>query len=198
MELIKKYFPDLKENQLSQLENYSELLLDWNSRINLISRKDDELQIRHILHSLAINNYASLTNESVLDIGSGGGLPGIPLAITNPNCHFTLCDSIGKKMKAVGEMVNELELTNVDVIHERAENLNQKFDVVVIRAVARTSVLLDWCKDITHGNSVMYALKGGDLREEMETVDKTYQIFNIADKFSEPFFETKKLVYIEM
>lgn len=202
--LITKYFPDLTQDQIEKFDQLGDLYQHWNEQINVISRKDTEnFYERHVLHSLAIANVISFKDETkILDIGTGGGFPGIPLAILFPNCQFLLVDSIGKKIKVVKEVAEALELKNIRGTHERAENINEQFDFIVSRAVTAMPKFLNWTKgkflkenknDFKNG---IFYLKGGDLTEEMAPVKKAIQIFDIKDTFSEEFFETKKVVYI--
>lgn len=205
VDLILHYFPDITPDQRAKFEALEELYQHWNSQINVISRKDTEhFYEHHVLHSLAIARVMPFANGSrILDIGTGGGFPGIPLAIMFPECEFVLVDSIGKKIKVVNEVASALELSNVLDIHERAENIDQKFDFIVSRAVTAMPKFLNWTKgkflqehrnDLKNG--ILY-LKGGDLSEEMAPVRKAIQYFEIRDFFDEEFFETKKVVYIK-
>jgi 16S rRNA (guanine527-N7)-methyltransferase len=202
--LITKYFPDLTKDQIDKFEQLGELYQHWNEQINVISRKDTEnFYERHVLHSLAIANIVSFKDGTkLLDVGTGGGFPGIPLAILFPNCDFLLVDSVGKKIKVVKEVAEALGLKNVRGTHERAENINEQFDFVLSRAVTAMPKFISWTKgkflkennnDLKNG--ILY-LKGGDLTEEMAPVKKAIQIFDIKDTFSEEFFETKKVVYV--
>ncbi|MCR9173694.1 MAG: 16S rRNA (guanine(527)-N(7))-methyltransferase RsmG [bacterium] len=204
IELILHYFPNLTPKQRSQFEALEDLYHDWNSQINVISRKDtDNFYERHVLHSLAIAKVMQFKNGSkILDIGTGGGFPGIPLAILYPECDFLLVDSIGKKIKVVNEVAKALELTNVRGVHERAEKINEQFDFVVSRAVTAMPKFINWTKGKflkenknDFKNGILY-LKGGDLSEEMAPVKKAVQYFDIPDFFKEEFFETKKVVYV--
>ena len=204
MEILEKYFPDLSDLQKSQFERLQPLYDTWNAQINLISRKDTEnFYERHVLHSLAISKVMEFEdNSDILDIGTGGGFPGIPLAILYPHCNFVLVDSIGKKIKVVNEVALELGLTNVIGIHERAEKINQQFDFIVSRAVTAMPVFIQWTKDKFKKkqlnkmkNGILY-LKGGDLTEEFKSVNKFYKITEISSFFDEEFFETKKVVYV--
>lgn len=192
--------------QRSQMSKLQELYSTWNDQINVISRKDiEQLYERHVLHSLAIYKFNPFQpGSSVLDIGTGGGFPGIPLAIMMPDVSFTLVDSIGKKIKVVTEVAAALELKNVQAFHLRAENIHEKFDFVVSRAVAELPTLLGWCNGKFRKQQInaipngLICLKGGDLKEELKTVKRTAQVFEISSFFKEEFFETKKLVYVPM
>ncbi len=204
MELIKSYFPELSETQIHQFQQLETLYMQWNDAINVISRKDTEnFYERHVLHSLGISKIIQFKpGTSVLDIGTGGGFPGIPLAILFPQCKFTLVDSIGKKIKVVNEISQAIELQNVVGIHTRAENIGQQFDFIVSRAVTSMEAFIPWTKNkilkVHHNsmkNGILY-LKGGDLSEEMQSVKQAYQIFELNTIFGEDFFETKKVVYI--
>ncbi|MFN8295328.1 MAG: 16S rRNA (guanine(527)-N(7))-methyltransferase RsmG [Chitinophagales bacterium] len=194
MQIIKKYFSELSDVQLKQFEQLLPLYTEWNEKINVISRKDlENFYERHVLHSLAIAKIVSFEKgETVLDIGTGGGFPGIPLAILFPETTFTLTDSIAKKITVVNEVVKALQLENVTTKVERAENIKQDFDYVVTRAVAKMSDLLYWSKN-KHAKKII-ALKGGDLKEELEPIKKNIRIVELKDIFKEEFFETKKIV----
>ena len=201
-ELILKYFPDLSENQKQQFDKLQELYAEWNAKINVISRKDlDSLYEKHVLHSLGIARVMNFSsNTKVLDIGTGGGFPGIPLAIMFPETHFTLVDSIGKKITVVKEVAAELQLQNVTAIHARAEDIPGKFHFVVSRAVTQMPVFLRWLKGKfekeqfnTKHNGVLY-LKGGDLSEELSGLK--CEIFDLKNYFEGEFFKTKKVVYL--
>lgn len=204
VELILKYFPDLSEVQIAQFEQLGSLYEEWNAQINVISRKDtDHFYERHVLHALAISKVMEFADGSkILDIGTGGGFPGIPLAILYPKCDFLLVDSIGKKIKVVNEVAAAVGLTNVRAIHDRAENVKEQFDFIVSRAVTAMPKFLGWTKGKflkenknPLKNGILY-LKGGDLKEEMSTVMKAVQYFDIAQHFEGEFFETKKVVYV--
>ena len=202
MQIIHKYFPDLTEKQIQQFANLQNLYEHWNAQINVISRKDiDELYTNHILHSLAIAKVIQFEKgTSVLDIGTGGGFPGIPLAILFPETDFLLVDSVGKKIKVVNEVSSALGMTNVRSMHERAENINETFDFIVSRAVSNMTNFKKLVKgkfNKKHNNSlnngILY-LKGGDLSEELRGIP--HKQYEIADYFEEDFFETKKVIYI--
>lgn len=203
IELINQYFPELTEVQQEQLEQLDQLYGEWNDKINVVSRKDiGELQLRHVLHSLGIAQIIKFKpGTRILDVGTGGGFPGIPLAILFPDCEFVLVDSIGKKIKVVNEVANAIGLNNVKAIHERAENVNGKFDFVVTRAVTRIKKFLPWIKGKLSAdglndlpNGVLF-LKGGDLEEEIAESGKKVQVFPLKDYFKEDFFDAKVVVY---
>jgi 16S rRNA (guanine527-N7)-methyltransferase len=199
MKIIQKYF-DLTPVQTEQFKQLEALYKDWNSKINVISRKNiDALYINHVLHSLGIAKVIDfLPGSSVLDVGTGGGFPGIPLAILFPETHFHLVDSIGKKLKVVDAVALDLGLTNVKTTHDRAENIKEKYDFIVSRAVTKMPDFVKWVKgktkkDAKHPlkNGILY-LKGGDLTDELVAF-KTAKIINLKD-----FFETKKVVYLPL
>lgn len=204
LELIAHYFPELTDTQHRQFDALKNLYAHWNAQINVISRKDtDHFYERHVLHSLGIAKVIQFVpGTRILDIGTGGGFPGIPLAILFPECEFLLVDSIGKKIKVVQEVEKALELNNVRAQHERAENINEQFDFIVSRAVTAMPSFIRWTKgkflkanNNSFKNGIFY-LKGGDLTEEMAPVMKAVQYFNLSDHFTEEFFETKKVVYV--
>ena len=206
MEIIDKYFPKLTTDQREKFAQLKELYTFWNEQINVISSKDmDQFYEHHVLHSLAITNVINFKDGShILDVGTGGGFPGIPLAIMFPNCKFYLVDSIGKKIKVVNEVIEALGLTNVKAVHQRAEQVTEKFDFIVSRAVTQMPVFISWVrkrlkKQQINGlpNGILY-LKGGDLSEEMKPIQTFYHIYDISDNFKEPFFETKKVVYVQV
>ncbi|EJL69319.1 16S rRNA (guanine(527)-N(7))-methyltransferase RsmG [Chryseobacterium populi] len=200
--LLLKYFPDLTENQIEQFTKLEDLYNDWNEKINVISRKDMEsLYEKHILHSLGIAKVMEFApGTRVLDIGTGGGFPGIPLAILFPDSEFTLIDSIGKKISVVNAVAEGIGLKNLTAIHGRAEKIKDKFHFVVSRAVTRMPEFLRWLKgkfekeqfNPKH-NGVLY-LKGGDLAEELAGIK--CEIFNLKNYFDEEFFDTKRVVYV--
>ncbi|RKR07838.1 16S rRNA m(7)G-527 methyltransferase [Maribacter vaceletii] len=203
--VIYSYFPDLTEEQKKQFSELEFLYKDWNQKINVVSRKDiDELYIRHVLHSLGIAKIQQfLPGTSIMDVGTGGGFPGIPLAILFPETHFTLVDTIGKKIKVVDEVVAGLKLKNVTTINSRVENVKDKFDFIVSRAVAAMPTFVHWVKgkikkESLHErkNGILY-LKGGDLSEELKDYKNT-EIFDLEPLFKEGFFETKKVVYLPL
>lgn len=202
LELILQYFPNITSEQKKQFAELEVLYKDWNEKINVISRKDtDSLYEKHILHSLGIAKVMEFAdNTKVLDIGTGGGFPGIPLAILFPNVQFTLVDSIGKKITVVKGVAESLGLKNVTAHHMRAEQLKEKFHFVVSRAVTQMPVFLTWLRgkfekeqfNPKH-NGVLY-LKGGDLAEELAGLKA--EIFNLKNYFDGEFFDTKKVVYL--
>ncbi len=202
-ELIFKYFTTLNEEQKAQFEKLEALYKDWNQKINVVSRKDiDELYLRHVLHSLGIAQIQVFNEGSeILDVGTGGGFPGIPLAILFPNVKFTLVDAIGKKIKVVNEVVEGLGLQNVETHHARVEDIPGQFDFIISRAVAAMPTFVHWTKgkikkESSHQrkNGILY-LKGGDLTEELKGYE-TVQVFDLNEYFEEDFFETKKVVYL--
>lgn len=206
METIKKYFPKLTEDQIAKFEKLGPLYEEWNQQINVISRKDmDQFYERHVLHSLAIAKVIRFNpGTKILDVGTGGGFPGIPLAIMFPECQFHLVDSIGKKIKVVEAVVEALALENVRFSHKRAEELQEKYDFIVSRAVTKMPAFISWVRkkiDKKHMNAlpngILY-LKGGDLTEEMSTVQTFHEYYNIPEYFTEEFFETKKVVYVQL
>tara|TARA_R110001632_G_scaffold18712_24_gene57750 strand:+ start:12470 stop:13099 length:630 start_codon:yes stop_codon:yes gene_type:complete len=205
MDLLLKYFPDLTELQIEQFSKLQELYQDWNLKINVVSRKDiDELYLRHVLHSLAIAKVVAFKpNAKVLDVGTGGGFPGIPLAILFPETQFHLVDSIGKKIKVVNEVAEGLGLENVKTTNGRVEELKGTYDFIVSRAVAQMETFVHWTKGRVskkqnHAikNGILY-LKGGDLSVELEKYTSA-TIYNLPDFFTEDFFDTKKLVHLGM
>ena len=202
MKIIHKYFPELTEKQIEQFTDLQHLYQHWNTQINVISRKNiDTLYTNHILHSLAIAKLIQFEKGTkILDIGTGGGFPGIPLAILFPEVDFLLVDSIGKKIKVVNEVSNAIGLTNIRTLHERAENIKETFDFVVSRAVINMTDFKRWVKgkfnstsNNTLNNGILY-LKGGDLSEELRGISHVKH--EIANLFEEEFFETKKVIYI--
>ena len=204
MDIILKYFPELSSDKIEKFKQLEALYIYWNQRINVVSRKNiNELYINHVLHSLAIAKVINFKNETkILDVGTGGGFPGIPLAILFPDCNFTLVDSITKKIHVVDSIVDSLKLDNICTSVSRVESLNSKHDFIVSRAVTNMSKFLNLTKGrINKGghnslnNGIIY-LKGGDLSEELKDIKN--QIYNISDYFEEDFFETKKIVYVSI
>jgi len=204
--LIKNYFPELTAEQLKQFSQLPELYAHWNSQINVISRKDIELlEERHILHSLGIAKVMAFQpGTRILDVGTGGGFPGIPLAILFPESEFVLVDSIGKKIKVVNEVASAIGLKNVNAFHLRAEEVKEKFHFVVSRAVTEFPVFYNWVRTKfsheqfnTMPNGILY-LKGGDLKEEFGRFYDKAKFFELNSYFKEEFFETKKVVYYKI
>lgn len=205
MELILKYFPNLTEDQIQKFKLLETLYQDWNLKINVVSRKDiDELYLRHVLHSLGIAKVMQFKDGSkIMDVGTGGGFPGIPLAILYPECSFHLVDSIAKKLKVVNEVVEGLGLTNVKTTHCRVEEIDDTYDFIISRAVAAMPTFVHWvkgkiAKEQRHDfkNGILY-LKGGDLSEELQDY-KTATIYDLTDYYTEDFFETKKVVHLPL
>ncbi len=206
MKIISKYFPHLNTKQTELFTRLQPLYAEWNAQINVISRKDfSEFYERHVLHSLAIAKFIRFVpGTKILDVGTGGGFPGIPLAIIFPEVQFHLVDSIGKKIKVVSEITQTLELKNVTAEQIRAEQLNVKFDFVVSRAVTRLPEFVPWVrKNISHKqknalpNGILY-LKGGNIEEEIRPFKRNIFIQELSDYFDEDFFETKKLVHLPL
>ncbi len=202
MEIIKYYFPNLSKKQIEQFTALKFLYEYWNAKINVISRKSiSNLYINHVLHSLAIAKVVNFKSETkILDLGTGGGFPGIPLAILFPQANFVLIDSIGKKIKVVNEVINKTQITNVKTIHQRAENYNDTFDFIICRAVTNMNEFQKWVEYKFYKkqknklqNGVLY-LKGGDLSEELKGIKHIK--YEISEFFKEDFFKTKKVIYI--
>ena len=202
--ILFNYFPDLTEKQKNQFVQLGSLYKDWNEKINVISRKDiDNLYINHILHSMAIAKVIQFKpGASILDVGTGGGFPGIPLAILFPETEFHLVDSIGKKITVVKEVASAIDLENMNADQIRAEQVKYKYDFVVSRAVTRMKEFYIWIHqkiktESVHSldNGILY-LKGGDLEEEMNELKKRYSIYDLTEYFKEDFFQTKKIVYL--
>ncbi|MEL6812399.1 MAG: 16S rRNA (guanine(527)-N(7))-methyltransferase RsmG [Bacteroidota bacterium] len=205
MEVLQKYFAELTEEQLRQFDLLSDLYKDWNLKINVVSRKDiDELYLRHVLHSLGIANVQAFRPDAkVLDVGTGGGFPGIPLAILFPETQFHLVDSIGKKIKVVQEVSEGLGLQNIAITNARVETIQGQYDFIVSRAVAQMETFVRWVKDRiakkgVHElkNGILY-LKGGDLTEELSKFPKA-TVYPLEQYFEEDFFETKSVVHLPL
>lgn len=203
--ILDKYFQDLSDQQMAQFASLGSLYTDWNSKINVISRKDiEELYLRHVLHSLGIAKVEPfVAGQHILDVGTGGGFPGIPLAIMFPETTFHLVDSIQKKIKVVNEVANSIGLKNLKAEQQRAEKLKGEYNFIVSRAVTQMPKFLNWVKNKTKRekqkgqvleNGILY-LKGGDLREELASI--AHKEYLLSNYFSEDFFETKKVIYIQ-
>lgn len=201
---ILQYFPDLSPEQHARFESLDDLYRDWNSKINVISRKNiDELYVNHVLHSMGIARIQEfLPGSDILDVGTGGGFPGIPLAILYPQTNFHLVDSIGKKIHVVEQIASQLKLTNITARHARAEEVSGPFDFIISRAVTKIGPFYQWVKkkfrkesNHTLNNGILY-LKGGDLKDELLESKLRYKLFDLSKEFKEPFFETKKVLYI--
>jgi 16S rRNA (guanine527-N7)-methyltransferase len=206
VDLIFGYFPELTEDQREKFIKLEELYKDWNSKINVVSRKDiEELYERHVLHSLGIAKVINFKDRAeILDVGTGGGFPGIPLAILFPKVRFHLIDSIGKKITVVKNVAEALELKNVKAEQIRAEQIQYKYDFIISRAVTRLGEFQGWIKnkvkkEYCHNlkNGILY-LKGGDLEEEIKEAKVKYKLYPLKDYFQEEFFETKMVVYVPM
>ncbi len=206
MQLILHYFPDLSDQQKEQFAALKDLYKEWNEKINVVSRKDIEnLMLHHVLHSLAIAKFLPFRpGTEVLDVGTGGGFPGIPLAILFPETSFLLVDSIGKKIKVVEGVAEALGLSNVQAKHMRAEDIDQDFEFIVSRAVTRLTPFYYWVKNKISPNHFhtkrngLLLLKGGELEEEIAELGKKVKVTDLTTYFKEDFFETKKLVYVPM
>lgn len=207
VDIIYKYFPKLNSVQKEQFAQLAELYIHWNQQINVISRKDMEsLYLHHVLHSLGIAKFVGefTSGTRILDVGTGGGFPGIPLAIMFPDVQFHLVDSIGKKIKVVREVAEAIGLKNVEADHIRAEQLDYSYDFVVSRAVTRLSDFTPWVRNKFEKqdknaipNGILY-LKGGDLKEEIKESKLKVELFALSDYFEEDFFETKYVLYAPM
>ncbi|MBL4560143.1 MAG: 16S rRNA (guanine(527)-N(7))-methyltransferase RsmG [Labilibaculum sp.] len=206
MEIIKKYFPNLTEEQNQKFSRLKELYAFWNEQINVISRKDmDSLYEHHVLHSLAIAKVIQFTpGTKIMDVGTGGGFPGIPLAILFPECNFYLIDSIGKKIKVVTEVAKALELGNIKAEHIRVQQITNRFDFIVSRAVTAFPKFVNMVKKNSKAkdqnslpNGIIY-LKGGDFEDEISEYGSRISLYECSDYFKEEFFETKKVVHLDL
>ncbi len=201
LEELRHFFPELNDAQMRLFADLPPLYAEWNARVNLISRKDTEHFLeRHLLHSLALTYFLRPNpGDRLLDIGTGGGFPGIPLAIRYPECQFHLVDSIGKKIKVVNEIAGELGLSNVKAEQARVESLKGKYRYGVTRAVARLRVLADWCAQPGLSITSIYCLKGGELSEEVDEVSEyPCMVHDLSRRLDRPFFETKKVVHMQL
>jgi 16S rRNA methyltransferase gidB len=204
MDLITKYFPHLTEEQRRQFAELDPLYRDWNAKINVISRKDiDALYEHHVLHSLGIAQMIRFKpGTKILDFGTGGGFPGVPLAILFPECEFLLVDSIGKKVKVAGAVAESLGLKNVRVLHGRGEEIKEQFDFVVSRAVMQLQELVGFTKQLVHGTqrngmpNGLICLKGGELQAELRPFKRIVEVQELYPTFEEEYFKTKKVVYL--
>lgn len=204
MDLITKYFPHLTEEQRRQFAELDPLYRDWNAKINVISRKDiDALYEHHVLHSLGIAQMIRFKpGTKILDFGTGGGFPGVPLAILFPECEFLLVDSIGKKVKVAGAVAESLGLKNVRVLHGRGEEIKEQFDFVVSRAVMQLQELVSFTKQLVHGTqrngmpNGLICLKGGELQAELRPFKRIVEVQELYPTFDEEYFKTKKVVYL--
>ena len=202
MDIIEKYFPELSCDQKLKLKELKSNYKDWNQKINVISRKDiDNFYERHVLHSLSIAKVVTFENESrIIDVGTGGGFPGLPLAILFPNANFTLLDSIGKKLKVIDEIASKLEIDNIETVHSRIEDISIKCDYMVSRAVTNLPKFINLTKHLFKKNekskaSIFY-LKGGDFENELKQIHQKSKVIDLNQFFEEEFFETKKLIEI--
>jgi len=202
MDLIKKYFPDIPKEQYNQLKELKSHYEEWNQKINVISRKDiDNFYERHVLHSLAIAKLIQFRDDStIIDVGTGGGFPGVPLAILFPNAHFTLLDSIGKKLKVINEISKKLHIDNIETIHSRVETIDRKYDYILSRAVTNLPKFIKLTRNIRNAKSAshsgIYYLKGGDFEKELKQIKEKSHITDLNSLFEEEFFITKKLIHI--
>ncbi|MCF8230251.1 MAG: 16S rRNA (guanine(527)-N(7))-methyltransferase RsmG [Bacteroidales bacterium] len=204
MQHILKYFPEITDDQKARFEALQSLYEAWNAKINVVSRKDiGHLYTRHVLHSLAIARYIDFeAGSEIMDAGTGGGFPGIPLAVMFPEVTFTLVDSVGKKIRVVEDIASSLELKNVEAIHERIEKVRRSFDFVVSRAVKSLPLFYTWVGNKirkqafnVRSNGIIY-LKGGDFKNELEKLPLKSKIISLSEYFEEDFFVTKKLVHL--
>ncbi len=202
MDLIKKYFPDIPKEQYNQLKELKSHYEEWNQKINVISRKDiDNFYERHVLHSLSIAKLIQFRDDStIIDVGTGGGFPGVPLAILFPNAHFTLLDSIGKKLKVINEISEKLHIDNIETIHSRVETIDRKYDYILSRAVTNLPKFIKLTRNIRNAKSAshsgIYYLKGGDFEKELKQIKEKSHITDLNSLFEEEFFITKKLIHI--
>lgn len=204
LEQISFYFPDLQEEQLIQLKRLKQLYTEWNQKINVISRKDmDAFYLHHVLHALSIGKLIQFrAGTKLLDVGTGGGFPAVPLAILFPDSQFVAVDAVGKKIKVLRAVAGAIGLKNIEAMHQRAEQVDEQFDFVLSRAVCRAKKIITWVDHLlkedsfNQFNNGYLLLKGGDLKEELEETARPYKIYSLSDFFKEEFFETKRLVYL--
>ncbi len=204
MEVLHKYFPDLSKTAIEQFHALKNLYSYWNERINLISRRDlQNLYLHHVLHSLAIAKiFPFEPGAKILDAGTGGGFPGVPLAIFFPEVEFCLVDSIGKKVMAVKTITSDLGLSNTTVSKTRIEEIHEKYDFILCRAVTSLQTMIHWVSMFFNESSHhafcngLICLKGGDITDELRQYNEMIRLYHIADFFSEPYFETKKIIYL--
>ena len=200
MDEIRNYFPEFSSKQYEQLDQLTEIYEEWNAKINVISRKDMiHFRERHVLHSLGIQKFAGFEKGSnILDIGTGGGFPGVPLAIANPECNFTLLDSIGKKLKVIEEVKHQLNLKNITTIHSRVEDHDGHYNYIVSRAVTNMPSFMKLTRHLsTKENKTfkgLFYLKGGDFNDELRKVKMKFKIYDLNKSFEAAFFETKKVI----
>ncbi|MCX7955063.1 MAG: 16S rRNA (guanine(527)-N(7))-methyltransferase RsmG [Bacteroidales bacterium] len=196
MHYILKYFNDLTEDQLTKLKNYADLLCEWNTLINLISRKDiKNIFLHHILHSISLLKFFTFKpNTSILDVGTGGGLPGIPLSILCPTNNFLLIDCVEKKTKVVQDIIKKINLNNVNVIHQNVKLYKGKHDYIIQRAVMSFKEFILFTKKNSHNETCFIAYKGGDITQEIKGYENKLEIFNIHDIIKEPYFKDKKII----
>jgi len=200
MDDLKQYFPDLSSVQIDQLDQLPSIYEEWNAMINVISRKDMiHFKERHLLHSLGIQKYSKFEKGSyILDIGTGGGFPGVPLAIVNPECQFVLLDSIGKKLKVIEEVKSKLNLKNISTIHSRVEEHTGAYNYIVSRAVTNLPKFIQLTKHLIPKESKdfrgIYYLKGGEFNDELNTIQMKHKVYDLQSCFEGAFFETKKVI----
>jgi len=202
-ELIFKYFKKLNDDQINRFKQLGKIFKFWNKKVNLISRKDiDNIYLNHVLHSLSIDKLSIINdnNKTIMDLGTGGGFPGIPLAILYPNNKFYLIDSKFKKIKIVKEIIKELDIKNAITINKRIEDEDKKIDYVVCRAFGRLTKIFNYTKKnlIKKNNGGLICFKGGDLKEELKKFDKKHIVYELKNYFQESFFESKKIIFIPM
>lgn len=200
MDEIRRYFPEFSSKQYEQLDQLTDIYEEWNAKINVISRKDMiHFRERHVLHSLGIHNFSNFEKgSSILDIGTGGGFPGVPLAIANPECNFTLLDSIGKKLKVIEEVKHQLNLKNIATIHSRVEDHDGPYNYMISRAVTNMPNFLKLTRHLSKKENKnfkgLFYLKGGDFNDELNKVNMKFKIYDLNESFDSSFFETKKVI----